>query len=102
MDINDILNSPEIAELLNKAKWLSMMALVKDPKFIDDVGENSAQQIYEFLKVFYDHNVDADVVVEALNKIKPLPEQSKEDISSSDLNSFVKVLNDIRKKKGET
>lgn len=100
MDANDILNSPEIAELLDKAKWLAMMTLVKNPEFIDNVGENASQQIYEFLKVFYDHHVESDVVVEALSKIKPLQEQSKEDISSSDLTSFVKVLNDIQKKIG--
>ena len=102
MDANDILNSPEMKELIDKAKWLMMMALVKNPEFIDHAGEDTSQQVYEFLKVFYDHHVEADVVVEAIEKLKPLQEQSKEDISSSDLTSFIKVLNDIQKKKGET
>lgn len=101
MDANDILNSPEMAELLDKAKWLMMMSLVKNPEFIDHAGEDVSQQVYEFLKVFYDHDVEADVVVEAIEKLKPLQEeQSKEDISTSDLTSFIKVLNDIQKKKG--
>ena len=102
MDANDILNSPEIAELLGKAKWLAIMAFAKSPEFIDHAGEDVSQQIYEFLKVFYDHGVDVDVVVEALEKLKPLQKQNKEDISSSDLTSFIKVLNDIQKKKGES
>ena len=101
MDANDILNSPEMKELMDKAKWLMMMALVKNPEFIDHAGEDVSQQVYEFLKVFYDHDVKADVVVEALEKLKPLQDQSKEDITSSDLTSFIKVLNDIQKKKGE-
>ena len=92
---------PEMKELMDKAKWLMIMAAVKQPEFISHAGEDVSQQVYEFLKVFYDHDVEADVVVEALDKLKPLQEQSKEDISSSDLTSFVKVLNDIHKKKGE-
>lgn len=102
MDANDILNSPEMKKLLDEAKWLMIMAFVKNPEFIDHVGEDVSQQVYEFLRVFYDHDVEADVVVEAIEKLKPLQEQSKEDISSSDLTSFIKVLNDIQKKKGET
>lgn len=102
MDANDILNSPDMAELFNKAKWLMMMAIVKNPEFIDHAGEDVSQQVYEFLKVFYDNDVKADVVVEALEKLNPLQEQNKEDISSSDLTSFIKVLNDIQKKKGES
>ena len=101
MDANDILNSPEMKELMGKAKWLMIMSFVKNPEFIDHVGEDVSQQVYEFLRVFYEHDVSADVVVEALDKLKPLQEQSKEDISSSDLTSFIKVLNDIQKKKGE-
>lgn len=102
MDENDILNSPEMKKLFNEAKWLMIMAAVKTPEFVDHSGEDASQQVYEFLKVFYDHDVEVDVVVEALEKLKPLQEQSKEDISSSDLTSFVKVLNDIQKKKGES
>ena len=102
MDENDILNSPEMKELIDKAKWLMMMALVKNPEFIYNAGEDVSQQVYEFLKVFYDHHVEADVVIEAIEKLKPLQEQSKENISSSDLESFIKVLNDIQKKKWET
>ena len=101
MDTNDILNSPEMKELMDKAKWLMIMAVVKNPEFIDHAGEDVSQQVYEFLKVFYDNDVKADVVVEALEKLNPLQEQNKEDISSSDLTSFIKVLNDIQKKKGE-
>lgn len=102
MDANDILNSPEMKELMDKAKWLMIMAAVKQPEFIDHAGEDVSQQVYEFLKVFYDHDVKADVVIEAIEKLKPLQEQSKENISTSDLESFVKVLNDIQKKKGES
>lgn len=101
MDANDILNSPEMKKLFDEAKWLMIMAVVKQPEFIDHAGEDVSQQAYEFLKVFYDHDVEVDVVVEALDKLKPLQEQSKEDITSSDLTSFIKVLNDIQKKKGE-
>lgn len=101
MDANDILNSPEMKAIIGKAKWLIIMSFVKNPEFIDHVGEDVSRQVYEFLKVFYDHDVAADVVVEALDKLKPLQEQSKEDISTSDLTSFIKVLNDIQKKKGE-
>lgn len=101
MDANDILNSPEMKKLLNEAKWVMLMAAVKTPEFVDQSGEDVSQQVYEFLKVFYDHDVEVDVVVEALEKLKPLQEQSKENISSSDLTSFIKVLNDIQKKKGE-
>ena len=39
MDANDILNSPEMKELMGKAKWLMIMSFVKNPEFINHVGE---------------------------------------------------------------
>ena len=104
MDANDILNSPEMKKLFNEAKWMLLLGAISDKEIADSagVGEDVTRPVYEFFKVFYDHGVEADVVVEALNKLKPLQEQSKEDITSSDLTSFIKVLNDIQKKKGES
>lgn len=103
MDANDIFNSPEIKKLLNEAKWMMILGLVSDKELADrhEVGEDVTRPIYEFLKVFHDHGVEADVVVEALEKLQTLSSKKNNDVSSSDLTSFVKVLHDIQKKKGE-
>lgn len=102
MDANDIFNSPEMKELMDKAKWLMLLSIINDYELSNPIGNGVSRPIYDFFEVFYDNGVKADIVVEAFEKLKPLQEQSKEDISSSDLTSFIKVLNDIQKKKGET
>lgn len=104
MGANDIFNSPEMKELINKAKWLMLLSIVNDTELSDrvGVGDEVVRPVYEFLKVFYDHGVEADVVVEALEKLQALSSKKNNEVSSSDLTSFVKVLDDIRKKERET
>lgn len=104
MDANDILNSPEMKKLLNEAKWMMLLGIVSDKEIADSsgVGEDVTRPVYEFFKVFYDHDVEPDIVVEAIEKLQALPSKKNNEVSSSDLTSFVKVLNDIQKKKGET
>jgi hypothetical protein len=108
MDENDILNSPKMKNLINEVKWMLLLGAVSDQEIADSsgIGEDVYRPMYEFLKVFYDHGVEADVVIEACEKIRVLAskkEAAKETaVSASDLESFVKVLNDIQKKKGET
>lgn len=94
MDAYDILDSPEMKELMNEAKWLMLLGMIS--------GNEADRPIYEFLKVFYDHGVEADVVVEALEKIRVLSSKKEAAVSASDLESFIKVLDDIQKKKGES
>ncbi len=103
MDANDILNSPEMKKLFDEAKWMMLLGAISDKEIADSsgVGEDVTRPVYEFFKVFYDHDVEADVVVEALEKLQVLSSKKSNEVSSSDLTSFVKVLNDIQKKKGE-
>lgn len=103
MDANDILNSPEMKKLFNEAKWMLILGTVSDKELADSygVGEDVTRHVYEFLKVFYDHGVEPDIVVEAMEKLQVLSSKKNNEVSSSDLTSFVKVLNDIQKKKGE-
>ena len=103
MDANDILNSPEMKKLFNEAKWMLLLGTISDKEIADSagVGEDVIRPVYEFFKVLYDHGVEADVVVEALEKLQVLSSKKSNEVSSSDLTSFVKVLNDIQKKKGE-
>lgn len=89
---------PEMKKLFNEAKWMMLLGTVSDAEIL---GEDLNRPVYEFLKVFYDHDVEADVVVEALEKLQVLSSKKSNEVSSSDLTSFVKVLNDIQKKKGE-
>ena len=102
MDANDILNSPEMKKLFNEAKWMLILGAVSDKEISDSLGEDVARPMYDFLKVFYDHGVEADIVVEAFEKLQVLSSKKNNEVSSSDLTSFVKVLRDIQKKKGET
>lgn len=104
MDTNDILNSPEIKKLLNEAKWMLLLGTISDKEIADSAGvsEDVTRPMYEFFKVFYDHGVEPDVVIEAIEKLQVLSSKKNNEVSSSDLTSFVKVLNDIQKKKGES
>ena len=104
MDANDILNSPEMKKLFNEAKWMLLLGVVSDKEIADSsgTGEDVDRPMYDFLKVFYDHGVEADIVVEAFEKLQVLSSKKNNEVSSSDLTSFVKVLHDIQKKKGET
>jgi hypothetical protein len=111
MDANDILNSPEMKKLFNEAKWMLFLGAISDKEIADSsgVGEDVTRPMYEFFKVFYDHGVELDIVIEAVEKLRVLPFPSdvvppkkNNEVSSSDLTSFVKVLNDIQKKKGES
>lgn len=99
MDANDILNSPEMKKLFNEAKWMLLLGVVSDKEIADG---SSSRPMYDFLKVFYDHGVEADIVAEAFEKLQVLSSKKNNEVSSSDLTSFVKVLHDIQKKKGET
>ena len=104
MDANDILHSLEMKKLLDEAKWMLLLGAISDKEIIDSsgVGEDVTRPFYEFLRVFYDHGVEPDIVIEAIGELQALPSKKNNEVSSSDLTSFVKVLNDIQKKKGET
>ena len=91
-------------DLFREAKWCLLTDIIKNAKI--DNNPAVAETMLKFIQVFRDHDVDPDIVIEAFSVLGeaklPSKKQESDDISSSDLTSFVKVLNDIQKKKGET
>ena len=90
-------------DLFREAKWCLLMDIMKTAKGDNDPAV--VETMLKFIQVFRDHDVDPDIVIEAFTVLGeaniPSKKQESDDISSSDLTSFIKVLNDIQKKKGE-
>lgn len=91
-------------DLFREAKWCLLMDIMKTAKGDNDPAV--VETMLKFIQVFRDHDVDPDIVIEAFTVLGeaniPSKKQESDDISSSDLTSFIKVLNDIQKKKGES
>ena len=90
-------------ELVMKFKWDAFMTLF-DKDEIWEGRESYRKMTMKFCGVFRDHNVDPEVVIEAMQVIADnTPKESgNEDISPSELEGFVSVLNKLNKKKGKS
>ena len=87
-------------ELVMKFKWDAFITLL-DTDDIWEGRESYREMTIKFMTVFREHNVDPEVVIEAIQILgteAPKPEQSN-DISPSELEGFVSVLNKLNKKK---
>ena len=87
-------------EIVLKFKWDAFMSLI-DTDDIWEGKESYREATIKFMNVFKEHNVDPEVVVEAIQKIMDVsPDISKnDDISPAELEGFVSVLNKLNKKK---
>lgn len=89
-------------DLFKEAKWCLLMDITKNAK--TDVDPAVVDTLVKFLQVFRDHDVDPDIVIEAINVLGEANLHSKKqesnDISKDEFTNFVNVLNKI-KKKGE-
>ena len=88
------------ADLFKEAKWCLLMDITKNAKGDNDPAV--VETMLKFLQVFRDHNVDPDIVIEAINVLGEANLHSKKqesnDISQDEFANFVNVLNKIHKK----
>lgn len=87
-------------ELVMKFKWDAFMTLLDRDK-IWEGKESYREMSIKFMTVFREHNVDPEVVIEAIQVLDsevPKPKQDS-DISPSELEGFVSALNKLNKKK---
>ena len=87
-------------ELVLKFKWDAFMTLL-DKDEIWEGKESYREMTIKFMTVFKEHNVDPEVVIEAIQIIADgtPAKQNENDISPSELEGFVSVLNKLNKKK---
>lgn len=89
-------------DLFREAKWCLLMDITRNTKTNTDPAV--VETMLKFLQVFRDHDVDPDIVIEAINVLGEANLHSKKqesnDISQDEFTNFVNVLNKI-KKKGE-
>jgi hypothetical protein len=89
-------------DLFREAKWLALMDVTRNAKSDNDPAV--VETMLKFLQVFRNHDVDPDIVIEAINVLGeaklPSKKQESDDISQDEFTNFVNVLNKI-KKKGE-
>lgn len=87
-------------DLFREAKWCLLMDITKNAK--DNNDPAVVETMLKFLQVFYDHDVDPDIVVEAINVLGEAnltsKKQESDDISQAEFTNFVNVLNKMRKK----
>ena len=87
-------------DLFREAKWCLLMDITKNAK--TDTDPAVVETMLKFLQVFHDHDVDPDIVIEAINVLGEANLHSKKqesnDISQDEFTNFVDVLNKIRKK----
>lgn len=88
------------ADLFKEAKWCLLMDITRNAK--TDVDPAVVDTLVKFLQVFRDHDVDPDIVIEAINVLGEANLHSKKqesnDISQDEFTNFVNVLNKIHKK----
>lgn len=87
-------------ELVLKFKWDAFMTLLEKDEIW--TGRESFQKMtIKFVSVFKDHNVDPEIVIEALQTLgdNAPKETSNDDISPTELEGFVSVINKLNKKK---
>jgi len=87
-------------ELVMKFKWDAFMTLL-DTDEIWEGKESYRKMTVDFMSVFREHNVDPEVVIKAIQKINDITPEIKQndDISPTELEGFVSVLNKLNKKK---
>lgn len=87
-------------DLFREAKWCLLMDMTKNAKTDEDPAV--VETMLKFLQVFRDHDVDPDVLIEAINVLGEANLHSKKqesnDISQDEFTNFVNVLNKMRKK----
>ena len=87
-------------DLFREAKWCLLMDITRNAKTNTDPAV--VDTLVKFLQVFRDHNVDPDIVIEAINVLGEANLRSKkqesDDISQDEFTNFVNVLNKMRKK----
>lgn len=87
-------------DLFREAKWCLLMDITRNAK--TDVDPAVVDTLVKFLQVFHDHDVDPDIVIEAINVLGEANLHSKKqesnDISQDEFTNFVNVLNKMRKK----
>lgn len=87
-------------DLFKEAKWYLIMNITKNAK--TDTDPAVVETMLKFLQVFRDHDVDPDIVIEAINVLGEANLHSKKqennDISQDEFTYFVNVLNKMRKK----
>ena len=88
------------ADLFKEAKWCLLMDITRNAKGDNDPAV--VETMLKFLQVFRDHDVDPDIVIEAINVLGEANLRSKkqesDDISQDEFTNFVNVLNKMRKK----
>lgn len=87
-------------ELVLKFKWDAFMTLL-DKDEIWEGKESYREMTMKYCGVFREHDVDPEVVIEAMQVIaENTPKESgNDDISPTELEGFVSVLNKLNKKK---
>lgn len=87
-------------DLFREAKWCLLMDITKNAKSDNDPAV--VETMLKFLQVFRNHDVDPDIVIEAINVLSEANLHSKKqesnDISQDEFTNFVNVLNKIHKK----
>ena len=87
-------------DLFREAKWCLLMDITRNAKTNTDPAV--VDTLVKFLQVFRDHNVDPDIVIEAINVLGEenlrSKKQESDDISQDEFTNFVNVLNKMRKK----
>lgn len=87
-------------DLFREAKWCLLMDMTKNAK--TDTDPAVVETMLKFLQVFRDHDVDPDILIEAINVLGEANLHSKKqesnDISQDEFTNFVNVLNKIHKK----
>ena len=87
-------------DLFREAKWCLLMDITKNAK--TDTDPAVVETMLKFLQVFRDHDVDPDILIEAINVLGEANLHSKKqesnDISQDEFTNFVNVLNKMRKK----
>ena len=87
-------------DLFREAKWCLLMDITRNAK--TDTDPAVVETMLKFLQVFRDHNVDPDILIEAINVLGeanlPSKKQGSNDISQDEFTNFVNVLNKIHKK----
>lgn len=90
------------ADLFREAKWCLLTDIIKNASSNNDPAV--VETMLKFIKVFRDHNVDPDILIEAFSVLGeaklPSKKQESNNISQDEFTNFVNVLNKI-KKKGE-
>ena len=88
------------ADLFKEAKWCLLTDIIKNAKSDNDPAV--VETMLKFIQVFRDHDVDPDILIEAITVLGEAnlhsKKQESDDISQDEFTNFVNVLNKMRKK----